>query len=357
MQITALIQVINYLKEKSGDPALLDGYKKLSEMLRETSRNPEDDFSSAILKEKEQLHQILLESDPVDWGYASYSLFEKINTNQLFGKAGADYLDNLITPDNKDYQAISSDLNKKLKLIPKLSETLTRFQQLFEQVVPAEVFQSAEDADNKASLFLYFEGPLSVHNIADLERYARLWDGILSTFSKLTGEENLSLDINSFRNGEVVLGVVTEAKTLDAITTGVIGMVTPLPLILQIRKIQIETTLLPLYNDLNKLLEEEIQTLINSTALKTAQKLVTEYFSDTFDEDEMITDLSHALKQILSFIEKGGKIEFKPLLPGPEATQTNKTLIESFAVAKELESLKGELASALTKKETSVNEV
>jgi hypothetical protein len=175
---------------------LLDGYKKLAEVAREASVNQQDDFSASILGEKEQLRLFLLESDPSDWGYASYSLFSMINKNQLFGKAAVDYLDNLITSENQDYRAIYSDLIKKIKQISKLSETLSRFQQLFDQVVPAEVFQFAEEPDIKSSLYIYFEGRLSVQNIADLERYARLWDGILSTFSMITGEENLTLDIS-----------------------------------------------------------------------------------------------------------------------------------------------------------------
>jgi hypothetical protein len=355
MQITALIQVINYLKEKSGDTVLLEGYKTLAEMFRETSKNAEAGFSPAILKEKDQLRQSLLESDPVNWGYASYSLFEKMNSNHLFGKVAADYLDNLISADNKDYQVIYNDLSKKIKLISKLSDTLTRFQQMFEQVVPAEIFQSAADKDNKASLFLYFEGPLSVQNIADLERYSRLWDGILSSFYKLTAEENLSLDINSFSNGEVVLGVATEAKTLNAIMEGVVGMVTPLPMILKIRKIQIEMALLPLYNDMNQLLEEEIKSLVNNTALKTAQKLTSDYCSNVSYGDEMVKDLSPILKQILSFIEKGGKIEFNPLPSKPEMAQTNKLLIESFIISRELERLAETLEKALSGKDALVN--
>src|ERR1035437_957309 len=181
MQITALIQVINYLKETSGNQALLEGYKKLIEIVREASEKQQIDYSEAILKEKEQLRHFFLENDPSDWGYASYSLFDKINKNQLFGKAAADYLENLITPGNNDYKAIYSDLSKKVKLISKLSDTISRFRQLFDQVIPAEIFQFEEEIDIKPSLFIYFEGHLSVQNIADLERYARLWDGILST--------------------------------------------------------------------------------------------------------------------------------------------------------------------------------
>lgn len=350
MQITALIEVINYLKKISGDSSLVEGYKKLSELIKEASGNKEGDFSSAILLGKSQLRNLLLESDPSEWGYASYSLFEKINKNQLFGKAAADYLDNLITPENKDYKSIYSGLNRRVTQISKLSETLSQLQKLFDLVIPAELFQIDDETNNESSLFLYFEGQLLVQNISDLERYARLWDSILSAFSKLTGEENLALDINSFRKGNIVLGVATKDKTLSALMTGVTGIFDLLSVVLKIRKIQVEVELLPFQNNLTELLEEEIQTLINQKAFELAQKLVSVYPNETYISDEITSDISRSLKQILSFVVRGGKIEFKPLLSNKELIKTNKNLIESFAIARELQKVTGLLSQHLAKK-------
>jgi hypothetical protein len=355
MQITALIQVINYLKTLSGDPSLLEGYKRLSEIVREASKNPERDFQSGILKEKAQLSQFLRENDPVNWGYASYSLFEKFNANKLFGKSSADYLETLITADNKDYQAIYTELSKKIKLISKFSDTLNKFQQLFDQVVPAEVFQSAENTGNKTSLLLYFEGHVSVQNISDLERYARLWDGILNTFSMISGEPSLPLDVSNFSAGNFVMGVTSSDRTYNTIMTGVEGIVSSLPLILRIRKVQLEIASLPLHNDFNELLEEEIKTLITDTALTTAQKLTSYFSSDNTDPDEMVNDISRALKQILSFIEKGGKIEFETQTAIPEVTRINKLLTETFSITRELEKLIDALTQALSKKNDQQN--
>lgn len=340
MQITVLIQVINYLKEISADPSLLEGYKRLSEVIRDASKNNEGDFSGSILKEKEQLCRILLESDPEEWGYASYSLFEKIDSNELFGKAAVGYLQHRITPQSKDFHSIYSDLTKKIKLISKLSETINKFQQLFDQVVPAIIFQPIDDNEKKSSLFLYFEGDLSVQNISDLERYSRLWDRILSTFSKLTGEANLSLDINNFSNNNIVLGVSIEDNTISALAAGVTGIVSSLPLILKIRKIQSEILNFSLYSDLNDLLEEEITNVIDQSAWVTAKNLSSTSLKHSLNEEDMTNELFIALKQILSFIEKGGKIEFTPLISDPEVNKTNKLLIESFPISRELNCLK-----------------
>jgi hypothetical protein len=356
MQITALIQVINYLKEISGNPAILEGYKRLADIIKDASGDPDSNSPEAIFIEKEELCKLLLENDPSAWGYASYSLFEKINNNQLFGKAATNYLDNLITPENLDYKAIYSDLSRKIKLISKLSDTVNRFLQMFDQLVPSDVFHLSEDPDNKFSLFLYLEGRLTIQNISDMERYSRLWDGILNAFSRLTGEEKLTLDIRSFQNGNIVLGAPAKDKTLNAFKTGVVGMLDSLSLILKIRKMQIEITRLPLYHDLNELLEEEIQMLVNKKALELTQELISGYSSDTYISEEITSDLSRVLKQILSFVERGGRVEFRPAVSSPEVVKTNAALNEFYAITHELESVTDSLAEALAKNDKLVDD-
>lgn len=340
MQIAALIQVINYLKSITGDPVLIDGYMKLSETIKDASTKPDEDLSFTIIKEKELLLNDLLESDPVGWNYASYSLFEKINNNKLVGRSAADSIEKLISPDNNDYKGIYSALDKKIKLLSKLSDNLKRDKQLLDQVIPREVFKPSVKATNKSSLLLYFEGHLSVNNVDDLERYSRLWGGILSTFSKLTGEENHSLDINNLSNDNLLLGVSVENKTISALASGITGMVSLLPLILKIRKIQSEIINFSLYNDLNDLLEEEIMNVINESSWNTAKNLSSSFSINSFSEEEMTDEINKALKQILSFIEKGGRIEFTAFTPDPEISNTNKVLIESIPVSKELSNLK-----------------
>ncbi len=350
MQITALIQVINYLKEKSGDAVLLEGYKKLAEVIREASKTPEVDFS-AIAKEKESLQKYLWESDPVEWGYASYCLFEKINTNHLFGKRAADWLEKNIKPTTKNIGALEGDLTKKVKLITKLYDNLGKLMQLFDQIIPAEVFASEAEDTGTPTLILYFEGRLKVKNITDLERYARLWDNILNTFSSLTHEESLTLDINSVQDGNIVLGVVVQEKTLNALMEGVSATLASLPMLLKIKNIQYDLTQLPVDSNLIDMLENETQDLINQTAFTAAQKVTFKYQNETTDTEVTVREMARALKQIESFIDKGGKIEFKPSNASSETSQLNKTLNESFEIARQLELQSEMLSNALEVKE------
>lgn len=337
MQITALIQVINYLKEKSGDPLLLEGYKKLSDAVKEVTKNPDTDSTEKMMKEKESLQKYLWESDPVEWGYTAYCLFEKINTNHLFGKTAADWLEKNVRPSAKSYSSLDSDLTKKIKHIGKLSDSLGKLIQLFDQVIPAEVLLPDPDNISKPTLILHFEGALQVKDISDLERYSRLWDTILNTFADLSGEESLTLDISSFNNGNIVLGIVIHEKTLGAIMEGVSQTLASLPLLLRIRKVQNELTQLPVNEGIVDMLEDEAQYLVNQSAFTAAQKVAFKFQNEATDTEAAITSLARALKQIQSFIDKGGKIEFKPAKPTDETEALNKTLNESFGIARELE--------------------
>jgi hypothetical protein len=351
MQITALIQVINYLKEISENTVILEGYKKLAGLMKEASGNPGVNNIDEIIKEKEYLRNLLLDTDPSDWGHASYSLFEKINRNRLFGKTAASDLDNLVTGEDQDYKTACTELGKRIRLISKFSETLNRFLQMFDQIVPSEVFQLSTESETKTSLFLYFEGNLSVQNITDMERYSRLWDGILGTFTTLTGEDKLIPDIRSFQNGNIILGVSAQVKTLDAIVTGVTGILASLPSVLKIRKIQVEIALLPLYYDLNEFMEEEIEILINQNANELTKRLISVNNNSAFDTEVMNNDMSRSLKQILNFVEKGGRIEFKPAVPSPETIKTNKALNDFFSISGELQNIKDSLTRVQTKKD------
>jgi len=348
--MTAIIQAINYLKEIAGEPGLLEAYKKLADVTKQASRNSDNEYPDEIFREKDALKKVLLEGEPAQWGYASYELFDRINSNHLFGKSAAEWLDTAITQDTKDMQAVSSELTKKAKLVSKFTENAGKMIQMFEQMIPSDLLANVAEDGSRSSFLIFFEGRLAIQNISDLERFSRIWDGILSTFTTLTGEENAALNMTSFNNGKVILGVVADDKTVTALMTGVTGMLSVMPVILKIRKSQVDLARLPLINDLNSVLEEEIKILINNTAEETASKLTLSFMNENTDPEAMTYEMVKTLKQILSFIEKDGKIEFKPLKAEIDTSTTNKTLNESFYIARQLDTISADLNEALANK-------
>jgi hypothetical protein len=328
MQISALIQVINYLKDLSGDSGLIERYRKISDALKDVSAGG----TETIMREKEELRTFLISTEPDSWGYSSYCLYEQINAGCLFGRAAADHLENILVP-GCDFKAVNSEINSIIKQLSKFSENIKKFHQLFDLIFPAESLAKQEKEINGSSMLLYFEGNLAVHNISDLERYSRLWDNILANFCRLNGNETPAVDICNFNNGNIVLEVTTDTNSFGKLMTGVSDFLKIMPDILNIRKIQKEISLLHLQNDLGIILEEEINDIVNKKSYEVAEVLV----KDSQNSVDNLKGLALSLKQILSFVEKGGKIEFRTA--SDNRAEVTRVLNESFLIVRELEKI------------------
>jgi len=327
---------MNYLKQVSEGGVLLGKYHELEEVLKEASKNPEKDFLEEIKNAKEQLVSLLLQNDPASLGHDGYRLFEIIDHHKVFGKPAAEYLEKLLTSKKRDFRAIHTELNKKIKILTKQSGAITRFYEIFDQVILTDLFNISQKDDIASGLYLFFEGSVAVRNINDLERFTRIWDGILQSFTELTGFDKQELEFGNLQNGFIVLGVITESVTLEAFMKGTIGILNSLNLIKKIRKVQAEIAPLPLSTNYSELLEDEIMGVINQSATFVAEELVEEYFQGGRGEVERVTEnIGRSLKQILNFIEKGGKIECKPAPETKDGEALNKSLVEAFLSLKQ----------------------
>jgi hypothetical protein len=334
MHTTALIQVVNHLKALSCDKTLLEKYEKLSESVREAEEQANEGVIGRIDVQKNDLCQFLISNEPVHWGYASYRIYEKINSKKLFGKSAADTIENLIS-DGKNYKQVTAKLARNIKALSEFSENISKFYNLFELVMPAELAATAEELQSP-SLVLYFEGNLSIQSIADLERYSRLWDSILAVFCKLTETDNPPIDISSVNNGNIILRVSVNNLILSSIMTGVTGILSVLPVKLKIKKIQNEMLQLNLQNDFVRALEDEIEFLVNTKALAAASK-ITEGLPSIQNPEETISALARCLKQILSFVEKGGKIEYDFRECDCDMAIPNQVMTEAYHTVRELD--------------------
>lgn len=322
------------MKGLSGNQSFMEMYKQLAELIKEASRTNDPDLTQKIIELKDEIKNLQLRSDPTDWGYASYSLFEKINSNRLFGKPAADYIESLVDHGTHDYNAIYSELNKTIKHFGKFSDNISKFSSLFELILPSELANL--DSGSNSSILLYFEEKLTIQSISDLERYSRLWDNILGVFCNLTGEDKPTVEISNYNRGNVVLGVAPGKSTLKAFISGADGMINCLPVVLKIKRIQHELSLLSLQTDLTDQLSQEIEYMIDKTAEEVAENLAGTT-AEGGNYNQSLISLS--LKQILSFIIKGGKIEYTPVIGNMADEKIKRNLNESFRTAREIEAM------------------
>lgn len=333
MHITALIQVVNHLKELSCDKSLLEKYEKLSESVREASEVANEEIISKINLQKNDLCEFLADNEPAHWGYSSYSLYEKLNAEKIFGRSAADSINDLIEKD-KNYSRINARLTRSIKILTRFSENISTFHTLFQMILPAGEMVSTQEIQ-KPALLLYFEGKLSIRSIADLERYSRLWDNIISAFCNLADTDNPPIDICNINNGNIILRVSLNSFILTSMMTGVTEILSVLPFKLKIKKIQNELSQLNLQNDFAGALEDEIEYLVNTKALNAASKISVAF--PIGNSEEIVSRLARCLKQILSFVEKGGKIEYHFGESSFDTATPNRVMIEAYHTVNELE--------------------
>jgi hypothetical protein len=322
---------MNHLKQVSEGGFLLEKYQKLEEVLKEVSKNPDKDLSEELFFAKEQLRTLLLQKDPSDLEYDAYRLFEKIDKHSVFGKPAADYIQELLSSEDKDYVEIQTELSNKIKILSRQTIAIEQFFEIIDQDILSEMVHNSDKKEIKSGLYLHFEGQVAVRDINDLERYTRIWNGILQSFSDLTGYGKQSLEFCNLHEEYIVLGVVTEGSTLEAFMKGTIGIVNSLNLIIKIRKIQTEISPLPLTNDYFELLNDEIQHLINQTAISVTDELVNSYYQGIpTDLSRVSENLCRSLKQILNFVDKGGKLECKTSSETIDGQELSAKFVDSF---------------------------
>ncbi len=337
MQIQFFIQVMNYLKQISESGVILEKYSALRDALKKGAAEPGPDVDEEVYNAREQLRLILLDNDPAELGYSAYRVIERIDRQKVFGKEAADFLQE-IPAHNIEYRKLSIELGKKVKALSQLLKTIQGFYEVFDQFFLAEILGPGEGDYSHPGLYIYFEKQVTVKSFKDLERFTRIWDDIIGSFSNLTGGDHHEIDYCNLMDETIILGINTDEPTMVAMIKGTSGIVNLVNPVVKIRKIKEELTQLNLQNDYQDVLDEEVELLIDREASLIANELYETYYSKENGENDIVRmDLIRALKQVFSFIQKGGKLEYIHEPEALEKEELNKLLIDAFRRIKDLD--------------------
>ncbi|HEX2920472.1 MAG TPA: hypothetical protein VHO50_04820 [Bacteroidales bacterium] len=326
MEIKSLHRILNNFRDISEYQQIQNLIKQASDIIKEALLKPDEDSEGAIQEKKAEIQALFIKNEPVNLGYESYSLFRKLNKANLLGKPAADRIEEILKLDHK---SAVKELKKFSDKLLSFVEDLNRLSLAFDVVIDADIIDPGNNENKKMSLFLYFEGPLKIQSITELDRYSRLWDGILQSFSKLTSESLSPLDICSFNEGNTVLAVNAGEKTINALMEGVSRILDSVPSTIKIRQLQKEISTLNLCKNINELLDEEIVMCLDKTSSLAASEIFEKYHVG--EQDDLLTmEISKSLKQVLSFIEKGGRLEFDHPDTSAGTSSINKLLNKSI---------------------------
>jgi len=330
MQIQFFIQVMNFLKQIADNGIILEKYKQMETLLRTGLTEPGKDLDNEIVSVKEQLRLILLENDPAELGYSACRLIEKMDQQEVFGKVAADFLSE-IPETGIDYRKFASGIAKKVKALNKHIRIISGFFEVFDQVLLAELLGPAEGSLEKPGLYIFFENQVAVKNFKDLEKFTRIWDDIIESFTGLTGGAPHEIEFCTLKDETIILGINTDPRSMEAMIRGTTGIISLIEPIVKIRKIQEEMSHLQLQYDYRSMLEEEMEWFVDNEARKLAGEVYADFRQESNElYSDGIRNLTRALKQVYSFIQKGGKLEYVFLPEDLDSAELNRQLMAAF---------------------------
>ncbi len=355
MEIQVFIQVVNFLKQESERKLLLKKYEELEGLLKAASNSAGSTFSDEIFGSKERLKSYLHHNNPSKLGVEAQRLFKKFDKYEIFGEPGIDFIDKVFNIEPKNYSDIFNEINTKTRALSNQLNAIAHFYDAFEQLIVTDLSGNIDDEILKSGLYLFFEGEVTVRNENDLERYTRIWNGILYSFTELTGFANQTPEFTNLQEKSNVLGVSLEEVTLEAFMRGSLGILSSLYIIDKIKKIQAEVSPLILTNDYQQLLEEEIEGVIDNTSSSVVEELINNYYKADPEEVLRISEnLNRSLKQILNFAQKGGRFECMPVADSIEGDALNKGLMDFFRNIRQINMLTEIIDGELIVKETEI---
>ena len=342
MQISQIIEIMEFLKKEIGSRGIIESYENLVSLLNKISDKPEYSYSDEIAEAKKKISDLQSEAEPDNWTYSKYNLLKQVDKDCTFGIRAVEKLESIFNTNVASPSGIKKEIEKiisRLKLFLNMdSGTLGILSALSENGIYE---------NDKSLLSLFFEGKTAITSLNDLGRYTKLWEGIINDFSILTRQEICEPVVEIIDKNVIVLSIESGDKILEALSYGAGKIIEAYNKILRIRKIQRESVEMDLNNAIHEFLEDEIINTIDRTSGNVVLELMEKNnWEGQRGKDEVFKSVHKSLKLILDFIEKGGKIECLVSDRNREIIERNKLLITAYDIVGQIDKITGEMALA-----------
>jgi len=311
MDLILLKETLEKIEQLLKEKQLLLHYKNLANSLYQLANNKSDTLLQKVEIEKNQIIKIHDEFTQEHWTETQIEFIKKFNRDRLLGRKAIRRIILVFRYHNanpfeeaREVEQIVEDYNL---LMIELNTLLKSLQTI---LIDTDTENEHQQTNSYNLLFLSFEEGTFFQNINLLEKFCRIWNRILMSFMYLTGETIKPTLIYDIKPKSISFALEPEA--IKALTTSACKVLAGYKKVLEIRKLQLEVNTLNLHNkyELENLLEDEVINIVDILSFQVSTKLVESYdLRKKIKKEEIRKNIQIALKQIVNFIEKGGKIE------------------------------------------------
>lgn len=332
MNLQTIIETIEFIRKEIETRKIIEKYENLLTIITTIRSKPDKNVSANLTKARKELIRVLSETEPVNWPYSRTKALHDIDKENIIGMQAARKIDSIFESNPANPEIIVVELNKRIEVTNALLTTgseAIKFLRIFSVSGPV--------LSGKTLLTLLFEGKTSIQTINDIERYTRIWNGIINDFALLTTQTECQPGIELIDKRSMILNIPEGDKILYAISFGTKRVIETYNKILRIRKLQLEVQKLSLNNSIGEQLDKEITETINEISENVVTELMEMYQHPETGNGELFIRVKKSFKLILDFIEKGGKIECQLSLDTDGIDECNNMLLSAYQKVSEIE--------------------
>lgn len=267
-----------------------------------------EEIKNQLLQEKNSIIEIHKQIEPILWHDASFNCLHSAKNEQLLGQDFINKFNNIVSLNNTYYARIADEISLIIQNTKNWIQQLNSFienNKNWNAILPEYLTNN----DNKCSIKIFFTQSTYVKTLYELERNTRIWNNIFNTFAQLVDHTPQELYVYAVEQGFLIIKV--PCKATEAFSSAMIEILSTYRKLLEIKKIKLDLGLLCLNNqeEIEKLLDDETKIQIEQIAFDITNNLLENYFANKFNTNEISESLSVSIKQIMNFVEKGGKID------------------------------------------------
>lgn len=318
MQVSELVEVLNYLEDTLNSGRLVKLYSELISAV-ERYKNSKGKSAEIVVAERVvAIKEYLLSIVPLNWEPAKWSIFTAMGGVKLLGKTSINQIETVTKTPAGSCGILLEDLKKTKQELSALTERNTSL------LAELEIFSECDKADTKDRkifendlvLKLIFKDKMTIKVISQAVKFLSMWEKVFFYVSLLTKQKGKDVFVNVIKpdtHGSNVF--IVELSYNKIAVTAIVKCITQAyglysstleikKKILEIRKLNLEN------KQIERALAEEEKSMVGRIAGTITATQMKEYAWDEKEFQKINKAVVVALKYLLDYIERGGEVNF-----------------------------------------------
>ena len=273
-------------------------------------------------------------------------IYEVLGAYNLFGFEGQERLGKIFLV----MQTNPNDVKAQMQIYHKEIANIALVFDVFN--VFSKLPVSSAEGSMLDSVIIFFQGDAEINNLDELAKVSSKWNQVLIAFALLSRENDRSFRIETVERGSIILTLSAVAGIVGAFGVASSKVLDAIKKYFEIKKLAHEARQLKdgVPEKTIKDLEEASKLRVKQETKAIAKQLLEEYkWSEEMEDMHTVdTAMLMAVRHLITFVNKGGKVDIKLL----SKTDQNKEMEANLTIKyNQIKQIEGEVAPGGNKKQ------